>query len=57
VEFQGAGEKIRVAASERPNLVLTDIRLPVLDGYDATRPITVLPGFAASQLLPSVPSP
>jgi hypothetical protein len=34
-----------------------DIQLPVLDRYDATRQIKVLPGSRQFQSLPSVPSP
>ena len=30
---------VDAARSERPNLILMDIQLPVLDGYDATRQI------------------
>jgi CheY-like chemotaxis protein len=39
------------AASERPHLVLRDIKLPVLVGYDATRRIKVLPGLAAIPII------
>ena len=40
----GAGGVTKVA-SERPDLVLMVIRLPVLDDYDATRQIKALPGL------------
>ena len=39
IEAVDGEEGVRLARSERPDLILMDIQLPVLDGYEATRQI------------------
>jgi two-component system, cell cycle response regulator DivK len=51
IEAVDGAERIAKAASQRPNLVLMDIQLPVLDGYDAARQINALPGLAAIPII------
>jgi two-component system, cell cycle response regulator DivK len=51
VEAVDGAESVAKAALERPDLVLMDIQLPVLDGYDATRQIKALPGCASIPII------
>src|SRR5918995_3492718 len=59
IEATDGEEGVRLAGSERPDLILMDIQLPVLDGHEATRrvkknpelqhiPIIVVTSYALS---------
>jgi two-component system, cell cycle response regulator DivK len=39
IEAHDGEQALTVARSERPNLILMDIQLPILDGYEATSSI------------------
>ncbi|HEX6043140.1 MAG TPA: response regulator [Pyrinomonadaceae bacterium] len=45
VEATNGEEAVRLAQSERPDLILMDLSLPVVDGLAATRAIRKLDGF------------
>ena len=51
VEAVNGAEGVAKAEAERPDLVLMDIQMPVLDGYEATRRIKALPGMAATPVI------
>jgi two-component system cell cycle response regulator DivK len=59
IEAENGEEALAVAAAKRPQLILMDIQLPLLDGYEATRrlkkdpvlrkiPIIVITSYALS---------
>ena len=51
IEAVDGGEGVAKAKAERPDLVLMDIQMPILDGYEATRQIKALPGLAATPVI------
>jgi two-component system cell cycle response regulator DivK len=51
IEALNGEDGVKLAQSERPDLILMDIQLPLMDGYEATRRIK---GFADLKSIPII---
>jgi two-component system cell cycle response regulator DivK len=50
-EAENGEEAIVAVAKERPDLILMDIQLPVMDGYEATRRIRTNPDLSSVPII------
>jgi two-component system, cell cycle response regulator DivK len=51
IQAENGEEAVSAAARERPDLILMDIQLPLLDGYEATRRIKADPALRAIPII------
>jgi two-component system cell cycle response regulator DivK len=51
IEAVDGEEGVKLACSERPDLILMDIQLPVLDGYEATRRIRAVAELKSTPII------
>jgi two-component system, cell cycle response regulator DivK len=51
ISAENGRDAVAAAAAERPDLILMDIQLPLLDGYEATRRIKANPELKAIPII------
>ena len=51
IEAGNGEDGVAAAAAQRPDLILMDIQLPILDGYEATRQIKANPALNAIPII------
>jgi two-component system cell cycle response regulator DivK len=51
IEAEDGEAGVQAAKAHRPDLILMDIQLPVLDGYEATRQIKAVPALHAIPII------
>lgn len=51
IEARDGGEGLRIAIAEKPDLILLDIQLPVMDGYEVARGIRADAALAATTII------
>jgi two-component system, cell cycle response regulator DivK len=51
VEAENGEDAVTMAAAEKPDLILMDIQLPIVDGYEATRRIKANPALSAIPII------
>ena len=51
IEAENGEEALAAVARQRPDLILMDIQLPVMDGYEATRRIRTNPGLKSVPII------
>jgi two-component system, cell cycle response regulator DivK len=51
IEAEDGEQALAAVAKQRPDLILMDIQLPVMDGYEATRRIKLDPSLASIPII------
>ena len=51
IEAENGEEALAAVAKQRPDLILMDIQLPIMDGYEATRRIKAKPEFKSIPII------